>query len=107
MNFMHLLLKFKVDRYQVGGEIPFEFLYKRSLGVVGDGRSIDLFNFCPEYPSISRGLLAVHAAVAKIFHEIGAGTEIDGVMNPNHGVQPRDNDVSLLTQSLSSFDIRS
>lgn len=37
-------------------------------------------NLVPEYPSISRTLLGVHAAIAEVLHMIGAGEAIDNIL---------------------------
>jgi hypothetical protein len=37
-------------------------------------------NLVSEYPSISRKLLGVHAAIAKVLHVTGAGEAIDNIL---------------------------
>lgn len=47
---------------------------------VSSGDYVEFVNLVPEYPSISRKLLGVHAAIAEVLHVTGAGEAIDDVL---------------------------
>ena len=47
---------------------------------VASGDYVEFVNLVPEYPSISRKLLGVHAAIAEVLHVTGAGEAIDDVL---------------------------
>ena len=47
---------------------------------VASGEYVEFLDLVPEYPSISRKLLGVHAAIAQVLHITGAGEAIDNVL---------------------------
>ena len=50
-----------------------------SPGAIASGDYVEFVNLVPEYPSISRKLLGIHAAVAEVLHVTGAGEAIDDI----------------------------
>jgi hypothetical protein len=49
-------------------------------GAVASGDYVEFVSLVPEYPSISRKLLGVHAAIAEVLHSTGAGAAIDNIL---------------------------
>jgi hypothetical protein len=48
--------------------------YRWRVPTVPSGEKVDMTNYYPEeYPSVSRSLLRVHAALAEVFHLTGVG----------------------------------
>jgi hypothetical protein len=50
------------------------------MGAVPSGDYVEFLHLIPEYPQISRKLLAIHAAIAEVLHMIGAGEAIDRIL---------------------------
>jgi hypothetical protein len=78
------LIKLNPNRYQINlivdGERTNGVYVAVGPGAVASGDCVEFVGLVPEYPSISRKLLGVHAAIAEVLHSTGAGEAIDNVL---------------------------
>ena len=78
------MVKLNPNRYRINlvvdGERTNGVYVAFSPGAVASGDYVEFVNLVPEYPSISRKLLGVHAAIAEVLHVTGAGEAIDDVL---------------------------
>lgn len=49
-------------------------------GATPSGQYVEFLNLIPDYPCISRKLLAIHGAIAEVLHMIGAGEVINEIL---------------------------